>query len=124
VTDAAAGAARAAAEYFAAEYGPGLPAQVEAELADRDRDTQRPGQYVVGVVLSAAALIVAIAQLAQSIYATHRQQTAQPAADAIARETRIELRKREISLSEQTLRITEFIATEITRQGIPPGGQD
>jgi hypothetical protein len=123
MTDPAADAARAAAEFFAAQYGPGLPAQVEAELAARDSDSERPGQYDLGLVLSAAALIVAIAQLAQSIYAMRHQQTAQPAPEAIARETRIELRKREISLTDQTLTITEFIATEITRRDLPSGDQ-
>lgn len=123
MTDPAAGAARAAADFFAADYGPGLRAEVEAELAARGQDARRPGTYDAGLVVSAAALIVAVAQLVQSIYAIRRQRTAPPAAEAIARETRIELRKREISLSEQTLRITEYIATEITRQNLPPGDQ-
>ncbi len=124
MTDPVADAARAAAEHFTAEYGPGLAAEVEAQLAARDRGGNRPAQYDLGLVLSAAALIVAIAQFAQSIYAARRQQAVQPTAEAIARETRIELRNREISLSEQTLRITDFIVTEITRDVAPPGQRD
>lgn len=124
MTDAVAHAARSAAGFFAAEYGPGLPAEVEAELAARGDDEQRPGQYDAALVISVAALIVAIAQFAQSIYAMRRQQTAQPTAEAIARDTRIELRQREITLSDQTLRITDFIAAEITGQDLPPAGEN
>jgi uncharacterized protein HemX len=119
VTDAVAGAARAAAEFFAAECGPGLPAEVEAELTVRHRGDQRPGQYDAGLVVAVAALIVAIAQLAQSIYAMRRQQAEKPTAEVITRETCIQLREREIFLSDQTLRITEFIAIEITRKDPP-----
>jgi hypothetical protein len=123
VTDAAAHAARSAADFFTAECGPGLPAEVEAELAASAEDGERPGQYDAALVISVAALIVAIAQFAQSIYTMRRQQTTHPTAEAIARDTRIELRQREITLSDQTLRITEFIAAEITRLDLPPAEQ-
>jgi hypothetical protein len=77
------------------------------------QDDRRPGQYDAALVVSVAALIVAIAQFAQSIYATRSQQTPQPTAQAIARDTRIELRQREITLSEQTLRAP---GGEVTRK--------
>lgn len=128
MTDPAATVARAAAAHFASEYGPGLPAEVEAELAAGDRDGPRPGQYdavvTAGLVMSAASLIVAIAQLAQSIWAVHHEQTPKPSPEAIARQTRIELRRVEIPLSDGTLRLTEFIATETTRQRPPAAHQD
>ena len=80
------------------------------------RTAGHPGRYDAGLAVSVAPLIVAVAQLAQSVYATRRQQAAGPDAGATAREIRIELRQREIELLEQTLRIIEFIAAEITRQ--------
>ena len=124
MTDPAADAARAAAAHFAAEIGPGLPAEVEIRLASRSYANRRPAQYDTGLVVSIAALIVTVAQLAQSIWAAHREHNPEPSPEAIARETRIELREFEVSLSEGTLRITEFIAVEITRQNASAGYQD
>jgi hypothetical protein len=116
----AAGAARAAAAHFAAEYGPGLAAQFDAELAARAGGDGRAGRYdpavLAGLGMSAASLIVTIAQLAQSIRASHRGQAPEPSPQAIARQVRITLRERDIPVTEGTLRITDFIATEITRR--------
>lgn len=119
MTDAVAGAARAAAGFFADEYGPGLPAEVEAELAARGQDDRRLRQFDAALLVSVAALIVATAQFAQSIYAMQCQQAVQPTAEAIARGTRVELRHWGVTLNDQTLRITDVIAAEITRQDLP-----
>ena len=112
--DPAAGAARAAAAILAPDLGPHLPAEVEAALAARDA-RQRPGQYLDPVSL--ASLIVSIASLAWTIYNDRRTQAPDPpAADSLARQVRITLRDQDVSLPPGTDRITEIVATEITRQ--------
>jgi len=111
--DPAVGAARAAA-ILAPDLGPDLPAQVEAALAARHA-SQRPGQYLDPVSL--ASLIVSIASLAWTIYNDRRKQDpGPPPADSIARQVRITLRDQDVSLPPGTDRITEIVATEITRQ--------
>jgi hypothetical protein len=117
MTDPAADAARSAALILAPDLGPNLPAQVEAALATRHAQ-QRPDQYLDPVSL--ATLIVAIATLAWTIYNDQRKHTPQPPADSVARQIRITLRDQDMTLPPGTERITEIVATEITRQASPP----
>jgi hypothetical protein len=118
MTDTAADAARTAAAILAPDLGPHLPAEVEAALAARDTQ-QRPGQYLDPISL--ASLIVSIAGLAWTIYNDRRSRTLEPPPpDSIARQVRITLRDQDLSLPPETDRITEIIATEITRRAQPP----
>jgi hypothetical protein len=115
--DPAAATARSAAAILAADLGPGLPAKVEATLAAHGTG-QRPDRYLDPVSL--ASLIVATATLAWTIYNDRRRQTPGPRPEAIARQVRITLRDQDTVLPPSTDRITEIIATEITRQASPP----
>jgi len=119
MTDPAAAAARSAAAILAPDLGPNLPAEVEAALAARGTG-QRPGRYLDPVSL--ASLIVAIATLAWTIYNDQRTRnhTAGPPPDSIARQVRITLRDQDTALPPGAARITEVVATEITRQASPP----
>ena len=118
MTDPAAGAARSAAAILAPDLGPSLPTEVEAALAARGTG-QRPDRYLDPVSL--ASLIVAIATLAWTIYNDQRTRTPDPPPGSIARQVRITLRDQDISLPPGAERITEVVATEITRQARPPG---
>jgi hypothetical protein len=120
MTDPAADAARAAAAILAPDLGPNLPAEVEAALAARDT-RQRPGRYLDPVSL--ASLIVAIATLAWTIYNDQRNRAQEPHPSSIARQIRITLREQDTALPPGTGRITEGVATEITRQDRPPSRQ-
>ena len=113
MTDPAAEAARSAAAILAPDLGPNLPVEVEAALAARGTG-QRSDRYLDPVSL--AGLIVAIATLAWTIYNDHRSRTPDPPPDAIARQVRITLRDQDATLPPAAERITEVIATEITRQ--------
>lgn len=117
MTDPVGDAARSAAAILAADLGPGLPAEVEAALAARDTG-QRPDRYLDPVSL--ASLIVAIATLAWTIYNDQRHHTPDPPTDTIARQVRITLRDQDTALPPGTERITEIVATEITRNARPP----
>jgi len=118
MTDPAADAARTAAAILAPDLGPSLPAEVEAALAARDT-SQSPDRYLDPVSL--ASLIVAIATLAWTIYNDQRDRHhADPPADSIARQVRITLRDQDTALPPGTDRITEIVATEITRHASPP----
>ena len=117
MTDPAADAARSAAAILAPDLGPNLPAEVEAALAARGSQ-QRPDRYVDPVSL--ASLIVAIATLAWTIYNDQRNRTPRTAAQPIARQVRITLREQDTALPPGAERITEVVATEITRQANPP----
>jgi hypothetical protein len=117
MTDPAADAARAAAAILAPDLGPTLPADVEAALAARDTP-QRPGQFADPTAV--ASLIVAIATLAWTIYNDQRTRTPDPPPNSIARQVRITLRDQGTPLPPGTERITEVVATEITRQASPP----
>ena len=118
MTDPAADAARAAAAILAPDLGPNLPAEVEAALAARDT-SQRPDRYLDPVSL--ASLIVSIATLAWTIYNDQRNRHhSDPPADSIARQVRITLRDQDTALPPGTDRITEIVATEITRHASPP----
>ena len=118
MTDPAADAARATAAILAPDLGPSLPAEVEAALAARDTQ-QRPDRYLDPVSL--ATLIVSIATLAWTIYTDQRDRHhADPPADAVARQVRVTLRDQDTALPPGTDRITEIVATEITRHASPP----
>jgi hypothetical protein len=117
MTDPAAEAARSAAVILAPDLGPSLPAEVEAALAARGTQ-QRPGQYLDPISL--ATLIVAIATLAWTIYNDQRKHTPEPPPSSVARQIRITLRDQDTPVTLGTERITEVIATEITRQADPP----
>jgi hypothetical protein len=117
--DPAADAARSAAAILAPDLGPNLPAEVEAVLAARHLQ-QRPDRYLD--LVSLASLIVSIATLAWTIYndlRNHndpRDHALDPPPDVIARQVRITLREQDVQLPPGTARITEIVATEITRQ--------
>jgi hypothetical protein len=117
MTDPVADAARSAAAILAPDLGPSLPAEVEAALAARSTG-QRPDRYLDPV--SVASLIVAIATLAWTIYTDQRKHAPDPPPDSIARQVRITLRDQDVSLPPGTERITEVVATEITREASPP----
>ncbi|HEY6789288.1 MAG TPA: hypothetical protein VI365_18445 [Trebonia sp.] len=115
MTDPAADAARAAAAILAPDLDPNLPSEVEAVLSARDT-RQRPDRYLDPVSL--ASLIVSIAGLAWTIYNDRRKHTPDPPPpDSIARQVRITLRDQDTALPPGTDRITEIVATEITRHG-------
>jgi hypothetical protein len=117
MTDPAADAARAAAAILASDLGPHLPAEVEAALAARDA-ARRPDRYLEPVSL--ASLIVSIAGLAWTIYNDRRTRTSEPPPPgSIARQVRITLREHDTALPPEADRITEIIATEITRHANP-----
>jgi hypothetical protein len=117
MTDPVADAARSAAVILAGDLGPGLPAQVEAVLAARDT-SHRLDRYLD--LASLASLIVSTATLAWTIYNDQRSHTPDPPPESIARQVRIALRQQDTVLPSGTERITEVIATEVTRQPIPP----
>ena len=117
MTDPAADAARSAAVILAPDLGPNLPGEVEAALAARDTQG-RPDRYLDPVSL--ASLIVAIATLAWTIYNDLRKHTPDPPPNLIARQVRITLRDQDASVPPGTERITEVVATEITRQANLP----
>jgi len=117
MTDPVGDAARSAATILAPDLGPRLPAEVEAALAARDTQ-QRPDLYLDPVSL--ASLIVAIATLAWTIYNDQRTRTPSPPPDAISRQIRIILREQDTALPPGAERITEIVATEITRHASPP----
>lgn len=116
MTDPAANAARSAAAILAPDLGPNLPAEVEVAVAVRDTQ-RRPDRYLDSVSL--ASLIVAIADLAWTIYNDKRKNTPDPQPDSVARQVRITLRDQDTALPPGTERITEVVATEITRQARP-----
>jgi len=117
IAAAARSAARAAADRLAAEYGPGLAADVEAALYARG-SAQRPGQYLDPVSLG--SLIVAIATLAWTIYTDQRKKTPEPSPDVVARHVRAELRQPSGTNEQETNRITEIVVTEIIQAARGP----
>jgi hypothetical protein len=110
-SDPVAAAARACAQRLAAGYGPGLAAEVEAELHARTTRADRPSRYADPVSL--ASLIVAIATLAWTVYADLRQKGREPAPDVVTRRVRVALRERGEAHHPDSDRITEIVITEI-----------
>lgn len=117
IDDPAAAAARSAAANLTASHGATLLAQVEAALAARD-SARRSDRYLDPISLG--SLIVAIATLAWTIYNDQRSHTPDPRPETIARQIRITLREQDTSLPPDADRITEIIATEITRHASRP----
>ena len=103
-------AARAAAQQFEAEAGPGLVAEVEAVLATRESPSAPP-QYVDPTAL--ASLIVAIASLAWTVYTDMKKRTAKPSAEVIARTVRVGLREQGQAAAPG--HIVEVVVTEALR---------
>ena len=129
MTDPAAAAARTAAVILAPDFGPNLPAEVEAALHTSGAREQRPGTYdpvaIAALGVGAASLIVSIAQLAWSIVSDQRKHTPEPPPTSVARQVRIILHDQDIALPSGFERITEIVAAEIIRQASPlgePGG--
>ena len=118
IAAAARSAARAAADRLAAEYGPGLAADVEAALHARG-SAQRPGQYLDPVSLG--SLIVAIATLAWTIYSDLRHKTPQPSPQVVARHVRTELRNQSDTSQQDSDHITQIVVTEIIQVAREPG---
>lgn len=109
-TDPIAVAARAAAQRIAANYRPGLVADVEAALYARTT-AQRSNPYLDPVSLG--SLIVSITTLAWTIYADLRKKTTEPRPEEVARQVRIELHDESTASQHETDHITEIIVTEI-----------
>ena len=123
MTDPVADAARAAADALAPGLGPGLRAEVEAALAARNAGSRRPGQYdpavIAGLGISAASLIVTIAQLAWSII-TRPDHSTPPPPEIIARQISITLRQHDTPPPPGAERIIDVVITEITSRASPP----
>lgn len=104
--------ARAAAHRLAAQYGPGLPAEVEAALHTRGTD-QRPERYVDPVAV--ASLIVSVATLAWTVYNDLRTKTPQPSPDVVARTVRVRLNDTAGLDTAQRDRIIDVVVEETVR---------
>ena len=112
MTDPAVDAARSAAVILTPDFGPSLSNEVEAALLVRE-ESQRPARHTDPTSL--ASLIVSVATLAWTIYNDQRSRNNRPESDVIARQIRITLREQDVPLPAGTERITEIVATEITR---------
>ncbi|MGH3598772.1 MAG: hypothetical protein ACRDQH_00605 [Pseudonocardiaceae bacterium] len=105
-------AARAAARRLASDHGPRLTVDVEAALREQSSNG-RPEQYIDPIGL--AALIVAAAQLAWSVYIDLRKKTLKPAPEVITQQIRIELdQPRTIEPAERD-RVIEIVVDEIVQ---------
>lgn len=116
-SDPASLAARAAAEWLTADYGPGLVADVEAELSALNSAAPRPDRHVDTV--SVASLIVAVATLAWTVYTDLRSKTSELSPEAVVRRVRIALAEHGGSNQPDAARITEIVVNEI----ISPAGE-
>jgi hypothetical protein len=101
---------------LAAELGPGVIADVEVALHDRDW-AQRPVQYVDPV--SVAELIVTITTLAWTIYKDLRSssQSSKPEADVMARRIRVGLPKPEPATAAQRDEVIDVVCSVTARFG-------
>jgi len=126
--DTVADAARSAAVILAPELGPNLPAEVEAALYTRGHGDQRPGQYdpaaIASLGISAAGLIVAIAQFAKAILSDRRNHSAETSPESITRQVRISLREQDVPVPAGRDRITDVVVTEIIRLAGDPEQSD
>ncbi len=110
-------AARMAAQRLESRRWPGLTVEIEAALEDRrSKDPSgrdgHPDQYVDAIPL--AALIVAAADLAWSVYAELRTKTSKPA-PVITQRLRVELIESRVIESTERDRVIEVIVDEIIR---------
>lgn len=106
-------AARAAARRLAPDYGPQAQAQVEAALYGAE-EQKVPDQYFDPVAIG--GLIVAIADLAWTVYSDLKSRGEKPTQDGVARKVRTE-RHREAGLSDGDLKIIETVTTEVIEYG-------
>jgi hypothetical protein len=113
-------AARAAAKRLAADYGPGLAAEVEAELHSSDSTAARRDRYIDPV--SVASLIVAIASLAWNVYTDLRNKTAEPSPEAVARMVRISLRERDDNILGAIWHDHASVPVGLAEAGVAAGG--
>lgn len=104
--------ARATAAQLAAEYGPGVVAEVDAALYARRR-AERPQQFVDPVSLG--SLIVAVATLAWTIYADLRKRTPEPPQEEVERQVIVELQEQGAADRKDAERITAIAVTEAIR---------
>jgi hypothetical protein len=109
--------ARTAAQRLESRRWPGLTVEIEAALDDRrSKDPngrgRHPDQYADAISL--AALIVAAADLAWSVYAELRTKTSKPA-PAIIQRLRVELTESRLIESTERDRVIEVIVDEIIR---------
>jgi hypothetical protein len=109
MTDPIADSARAAADRLAAELGPELVTDVEAELHTRQA-TRRPDRYLDPISLG--GLIVSVATLAWNVYTDLKSKTPSPAPDVVARTVRVELGPSEAATPQQRDRIIEIVVSE------------
>jgi hypothetical protein len=111
MTDPISVGARATAERLTHEYGPGLPAEVEAALHTRGLE-RRPEQYFDPVSLG--SLIVSIASLTWTVYTGLKKKTPKPAPDVVGRTVRVELRNRDDASSVSSA-ITDVVVIEVIK---------
>jgi hypothetical protein len=100
--------ARAAAQRLAPEHGGSLTADVEAAL--HNHTSAHPEQYLDPISLG--ALIVAVADLAWTIYTDLKTKTPQPSPHVIARRIRIELNNPAPIEPTQRNRVIDVVVTE------------
>jgi len=111
MTDPVADGARAAAERLAAEFGPGLAADVEAALYTRGQE-RRPERYLDPVSLG--SLVVSIASLAWTVYTGLKQKTPSPPPDVVARSVRVELRNHGEAAASPG-QVVDVVVTEVIK---------
>jgi hypothetical protein len=105
-------AARAAARELAPQLGVEVEADVEAVL-NGDADGEPPTQFVDPI--SAAILIVALAQLGYQIYSDRKKKGEKPTKDALAAGIRNE-RREEVDPTEAEKKIIEIVSAEIVER--------
>jgi hypothetical protein len=111
--------ARASAGRLASDYGPQLPAQVEAALHTRGSQ-QRPGQYADPV--SIANLLVSIATLAWTIYMNLKEKTPHTSPEVMARTIRVELRTQAEDAPAAQDKIIEIVVAEVIKAAADRAG--
>jgi len=109
--------ARAVAQRMAADYGSGLPADVETALHTRG-STPRPEQYLDPISL--AGLIVSVATLAWTVYTDLRKKTPEPSPDVLTRTIRVQMRNSTELDPAQRDRIIDIIVEETVQAATRP----
>jgi hypothetical protein len=114
--------ALASAERLAAEFGPGLPGDVEAALYGQEAE---PNSVQYLDPLSLGSLIASVATLAWTVYTDLRKRTPEPSEDDMTDMIRKELGDRsDADLSHDArIRVIEVIVSETirtARQTPPP----
>lgn len=104
--------ARSAAVRLDAEFGPGLPSEVEAVLLDTESGGQ-PERYLDPTSL--ASLIVSLASLVWNVYSDRRKKTPDPANEDVVLAVRTELQSPLNAAPAPQDKIVEVVVTEVTR---------